>query len=82
MTCRELIDFLAEYLNGELPQPQRQEFDRHLTRCASCVAYVQNYQMTIRLGKAAFAEREPMPEDIPEELVQAILAARTKQRRA
>ena len=30
MTCRELIEFLAEYVSGELPELERATFDEHL----------------------------------------------------
>jgi anti-sigma factor RsiW len=54
-------------------------FDAHLAGCADCVAYVKTYAATIRLGKAAFVEPDaPVPADVPEALVRAILAARGK----
>jgi anti-sigma factor RsiW len=77
VTCRELTAFLADYLAGELPDDQRASFHAHLAECPSCVAYMNTYQQAIRLGQAAFAPVErDVPEDVPEELVQAILSAR------
>ena len=77
MTCRDFITFLLEYSSGELSPEQRREFDAHLAECPWCVAYLNTYEQTIRLGKAAFAQPEaPVPAEVPEELVQAILAAR------
>jgi anti-sigma factor RsiW len=77
VTCRELIEFLAEYLDGELSPDARNEFDRHLKVCASCVAYIDSYRQTIQLGKLAFAPTdEPAP--VPEGLRRAIRAARGK----
>ena len=76
MTCRDFITFLLEYRSGELSPEQRREFDAHLAEYPWCVAYLNTYEQTIRLGKAAFAEPEaPVPAEVPEELVQAILAA-------
>jgi anti-sigma factor RsiW len=76
MTCREFIDFLADYLSGELPATQQAVFEEHLAICPDCVNYLDTYRETIRLGKAAFADPEdPVPEEVPEELVQAILSA-------
>src|SRR5262245_31198945 len=80
MTCRQLIDFLAEYLDGELPETQRHEFDRHLAICDACVAYLQSYKATIALGKAVFeCEDEEPPPELPAELLDAILAARARE---
>ncbi len=77
MTCRELVDFLMDYLEGRLTEAQRGCFEQHLADCPDCVAYLATYQKTIRLGKQACAEgEEALPADVPEKLVQAILAAR------
>ncbi len=79
MTCREFIDFLMDYLTGELPAEQRACFEEHLGECPDCVAYLRSYEATIRIGKAVCAgPTEPVPGDVPEELVRAILAARRR----
>ena len=79
MTCREVIDFLMEYLSGELGASERAEFEQHLADCPDCSAYLKSYEETIKLGKAVFADLDaPVPQDVPEELVQAILASRRR----
>jgi anti-sigma factor RsiW len=80
MNCREFTEFLHEYLFGNLPSAERAEFEKHLAECPWCVAYLDSYQKTIQMEQAAFtaAEDEPPPADAPEELVQAILRARTR----
>ena len=78
MTCRDFADFLMEYLDGSLPSPARERFEEHLAECPDCVAYLATYQETVKLGKAACAqEDEALPAEVPNELVQAILAARS-----
>jgi anti-sigma factor RsiW len=79
MNCREFTEFLHEYLTGKLPAEERSEFDKHLAECPWCVAYLDSYQKTIRLEQAAFSASEgaPPPADAPEELIQAILRARS-----
>jgi anti-sigma factor RsiW len=78
MNCRELTEFLHEYLFGDLPAEERAAFDKHLAECPWCVAYLDSYRKTIVMGKAAFAASEdaPLPAGAPEELVRAILRAR------
>ena len=79
MTCREFADFMADYLSDELMPDQRSSFDRHLAVCPTCVAYLKDYEATIRLGRAAFDEPEaPVPDGVPPSLVTAILAARKR----
>jgi anti-sigma factor RsiW len=79
ITCRELIEFLMEYLDGEMTPERRHEVDRHLAVCPSCVEYVKGYQEAVRLGKEVMrAEDGPCPVDVPEGLVRAVMAARKK----
>lgn len=72
MTCREVIGFIMDYLDGALAAAERREFEKHLAVCRSCVAYLRTYEMTIRMESAARIEDVT----VPEELVQAILASR------
>jgi anti-sigma factor RsiW len=77
MTCQELIDFLMDYVDGSLPDEERQRFDDHLAICPDCVNYLVSYRTTMSLGRMAFADPNvPVPPAVPTELVQAILAAR------
>jgi anti-sigma factor RsiW len=79
MTCRELVAFLMDYLDGLLSEPERMCFEEHLGECPDCVAYLATYREAIRLGKEACAAgNDSIPTDVPEELVRAILAARRR----
>ena len=80
MNCREFTEFLLEYLFGNLPAEERAEFDKHLAECPWCVAYLDSYQKTMQLEQAAFSTPQdaPPPADAPEELIQAILRARSR----
>lgn len=77
MTCHEFIEFLLDYDEGRLPPDVRARFDEHLTVCPDCVNYLASYRAAIALGKKAFADpHSPLPQAVPEELVQALLALR------
>jgi anti-sigma factor RsiW len=77
VTCREFADFIADYLSGELSVETRAQFEHHLGVCPNCVAYLSNYRDTIALGRRAFADDDTaVPGDVPDDLVQAILASR------
>jgi anti-sigma factor RsiW len=59
-----------------LPETTAQ-FERHLTVCPNCVAYLSNYRQTVSLGRQAFADDDAaLPDDVPDDLVNAILASR------
>lgn len=76
ITCQQLIDFIASYRENGLTRDQRTEFERHLEVCPSCVAYLKTYEQTVLLAKTS--ADEPVPAEIPEPLVKAILEARRK----
>jgi anti-sigma factor RsiW len=80
MTCREFIEFMMEYLDHELSEQERAVFDQHLSICPPCEAYLDSYKKTVELGKASFADcgDGELPHDVPEDLIEAILAARSK----
>jgi anti-sigma factor RsiW len=77
ITCREFVEFVMSYLDEALPEAQRVTFDAHMDACPGCVAYLDSYRATIRLGKCLCDDPDlGFPEDVPEPLVAAILAAR------
>ena len=78
-TCRELEEFITDYLDGTIPRRQRIVFRFHLAFCRECRDYLSSYEQAIALGKAVFQHPdEAVPEQIPEDLVRAILAARQR----
>ena len=78
MTCKELVEFLMDYLDRMLSETQHAIFEEHLAECPDCVAYLATYQEAVRIGKAVCSEvHEAAPPHVPEELVRAILSARS-----
>jgi len=78
MTCGELIEFLMAYVDGELTVERRALFDAHLGACAPCRRYLATYREAVALGRAACGPPDaPVGDDVPEDLVQAILAVRS-----
>ena len=62
MTCREVIDVLAEYLASALSPEMVTALETHLAGCAPCVAYLRTYRRTQEI--AAEADRVEMPEEM------------------
>jgi anti-sigma factor (TIGR02949 family) len=75
MNCKEFIDFLMDYLEKQLPEGSRAEFEGHIEACPECLHYLESYKTTVKLGQRVCRDEESVPEDVPEHLVQAILAA-------
>ncbi len=79
MDCRELVDFLMDYLEGELAPDVRHRFEAHLDECPDCVTYLDTYRETVRLTKQVGRADAAAPEEVPEALIEAILAARGRE---
>jgi len=78
LTCRELEAFLDDYLEGLLSPRQRRRFEWHLKLCRDCRRYLEGYRRAVALCKGVFAKPDaPVPDDVPEDLVRAVLAARS-----
>lgn len=79
MTCRDLIDFLSDYVDGTLSVDQSKGFAEHLAACRSCRDYLDSYRKTIALEKEAFLPAdEPAADRVPADLIKAVLATRRK----
>jgi anti-sigma factor (TIGR02949 family) len=60
MTCKDAIERLVEYLDGELTASTLAAFEAHLGRCAGCRAYLATYRRTNEL--VAKAHQVAVPE--------------------
>lgn len=82
MTCREFTEFILGYSTGELSAEAREVFERHLSVCPNCREYLALYLTTVELGRHACDHDEALAvkSGVPEELVAAILAARSPNR--
>lgn len=74
ITCKEFEDFVLRYLEDELSDKQRSVFERHLRMCRE---YLDAYRRSMEIAEAVLAPPgEPVPDDVPEDLIKAILDAR------
>ena len=77
ITCMEFEDFMIGYMEGDLPAGQRRVFEFHMKICRECRDYMAAYKRTIEISGRAFEDQgAPVPPEVPEDLVQAILDAR------
>lgn len=51
MNCRELVESLREYLDGEAHWLRRVLIRLHLLLCSACRAYLASYRKTLRLAR-------------------------------
>ncbi|HYE88669.1 MAG TPA: zf-HC2 domain-containing protein [Vicinamibacterales bacterium] len=78
MKCRELAEFLNDYVSGELAHETRTHFEFHISKCKNCHEYMVQYQVVIKAGKIACDELSDEMPPMPEELIKAVLASRPK----
>jgi len=71
MTCRDVIDVLADYLEQALTPEMAADLERHLAGCEPCRAYLATYRRTRALG--AQAARLEMPDEMKARLRQFLL---------
>ena len=53
MTCRELVELVTDYLEGAMPDADRQRLEGHIAGCDGCRDYVEQMRTTIALTGGA-----------------------------
>ena len=74
LSCRELINLLAEYRTNTLDPETNRQADTHLLSCSACVEYLRSYEQTIRLVKNVLRSPSGAADDM-DAFVQEILLA-------
>ncbi len=66
MRCRQVIDKISEYIDGELDPELARELERHLAHCEDCRIVVDTANKTVEI----FNRTEPaaLPDDVRERL--------------
>jgi len=72
-SCRECIDVLRAYLDGELTPEEQAHFKAHLQDCPPCVEFLESYRSTPALSKKALTAK--MPEELSQKLVALLQGA-------
>jgi anti-sigma factor RsiW len=49
LNCRELVELVTAYLEGDLSSGERKRFEAHLSGCDGCTLYVEQMLRTIEL---------------------------------
>lgn len=77
LTCREFEEFVLDYMDGTLPERQRSMFDWHMRICRECREYLAAYQRAMAVSQRVLSSPgEPIPDDVPEDLISAIMESR------
>ncbi len=76
LACGEVITFLFEYLEEELTEERRHDFERHLAVCPSCQNYLATYRESLLLVRHSAQLEEAEIPKLPQHLVDALVRAR------
>lgn len=64
LACQELVEIITEYLEGALPDAERDRFEAHLEICEGCRRYLDQMRTTIQLmGRPTEDDLDPGAKD-------------------
>ena len=66
MKCKKVVDFLTDYLEGDLEQEVTIAFEGHIDDCPGCLSFVNTFKTTVDLAKDI--RYEEIPEEMKERL--------------
>jgi anti-sigma factor RsiW len=73
-SCKEIVELLIDFVADELPPEHRSLVEKHLCCCPPCHAYLETYQITIKLTRRLPCQ--PMPDSLVERLQAVVEAVR------
>jgi anti-sigma factor (TIGR02949 family) len=65
-TCKESIDLLLDYLDGDMPEEQARHLEEHLAACPPCIDFLRTYRATPGICQRALQKQ--MPQELSERL--------------
>jgi anti-sigma factor (TIGR02949 family) len=69
LACREVVELVTDYLEGEMAPADRRAFDRHLAACEGCQDHLEQLRTVIRVvGR-------PTVDAVPPETMAGLLRA-------
>lgn len=72
MSCAEITELVTTFLDKRMPLRQRLAFRMDIAMCTHCRRYLRQVTTTVRMtGRLPV---EPMPSEVRDELVRALLA--------
>lgn len=60
MMCNELVNLLADYLDGSMDPVLREELEGHIELCDSCMNFLKTYDTTRIVAREARVEEIPL----------------------
>jgi anti-sigma factor RsiW len=61
LSCQRATAVINHYVNGRLDPSFERAFDRHLSVCPDCVAFLNTYKKAVQLAKSFLSQDLPKP---------------------
>jgi predicted anti-sigma-YlaC factor YlaD len=74
MTCLEMVQFLSDYLDGELDTSMRAVIEKHNGECPPCLAFARTLARTVETVQSR--PREPLSPELKMALLEALRRVR------
>lgn len=59
LRCRDIVELLSEYLDGQLDPATAEALEAHLADCQECTAFINTYRGTLRMTRQLREEQLP-----------------------
>ena len=67
LCCKECLDLLYDYLEGNLDNPTKTSLEEHFQDCPPCIAFLKTYKSTSQLCRETLGNQE-IPEAVQSKL--------------
>ena len=64
MECRDMVEAVTAYIEGDMSPEDRARFDQHLALCDGCTNYLAQIRETIRLTGTLAPETLPVEQEM------------------
>jgi anti-sigma factor RsiW len=64
LSCKELVELITDYVEGDLSRRDRKRFDAHIAGCDGCRAYLGQMRRMILVTGGVTEEQIPEPAKI------------------
>ena len=72
LVCIEFVEIVTDYLDGALPVPERERFERHFDACPHCALYLAQLREAITLtGRLTVEDVDALQPEARDELLAA-----------
>jgi anti-sigma factor RsiW len=72
LECRDVSARFGDYIDNELPAPERQAVESHLDKCADCTAFFASYNHVIQSAAELREPEQPLAVDVQNRLRKAL----------